>query len=509
MTMTTYRGRVRQALATAALAAVAACSPSSIVEVDTPDVATPPSVLTPTGLDALRANAISEFIFANSGNDGGTEGTILVTGLFTDEFPLNDTFQGRFELDNRSTTERNDRLLPYYRAVHRARRAAEFASASIRRISLTPNTDFRVPEMHIFAALAYVALAENFCSPQPVSTLNADNTETYGPPLTQAQVFARASAQLDSALAYITAAGTGIPAATATRLNNFARVVQARIRTETATTPAEFAAAAALVTAVPANFREITTHSTTTGRQNNGIHVFNWLSRRYSVADREAASPTELTGTIPPGVGLDFRGANDPRVRSQRPAGGAGTGFDNASPLFRLGKYFERTTSIPIADFLEAQLIIAESQLQAGNEAGYIATLNGLRANQALYPLDPFASSPAALPPVLPALTAPSAGVIDAADVNLLFRERAFWLYGTGHRLADLRRLMRQYGRTEAATFPGGGGRPYFLENQTLARVNRLGINYGAQVAFTIPFDETNNPQFTAAQLAACNPLVP
>lgn len=489
-------------LATAALAAAAACSPSTIVEVDTPDVATPGSVLTPTGLDALRAAAFSEFIFANSGDAGGTEGHIQVTGLFTDEFPLNDTFQGRFELDARQTTDRNDRLLPFYRAIHRARRAAEFAAKSTRAISTAPNSDFRIPEMHIFAGLTYEMLAETFCSPQNVSVLNDDNSETYGPPLTRAQIVNRGIAQVDSALAYITAASPALPTATRDRLVRFGTIVKARALLY----EGRYAEAQALVptlSAIPTSFREASTHSTTTGRQNNGVHVFNWLSRRYSVADRDGAGPTETSGPIPPGVGLDFRGANDSRIRVQRLAGTAGTGFDGASPLFRLGKYFERTTSITIADYTEAQLILAELELQAGNEA-YVTRLNGLRANQNLYPLDPFATSPAALPPVMPPLAVPSPGVVDAADVNLLFRERAFWLYATGHRLGDLRRLIRNYGRTEAEVFPGGGARPYFLENQTLGRVNRIGIPFGSQVSFTIPVQESNNPEFVA-----CSPTVP
>ena len=35
--------------------------------------------------------------------------------------------------------------------------------------------------------------------------------------------------------------------------------------------------------------------------------------------------------------------------------------------------------------------------------------------------------------------------------LNALFRERAFWLWGTAHRLGDMRRLIRHYGRTEAS----------------------------------------------------------
>jgi hypothetical protein len=485
-------------LATAALVAAAACSPSSVVEVETPDVATPGSLLTPLGLDALRAAAFSEFTFANSGDAGGTEGHIQVTGLFTDEFPLNDTFQGRFELDARQTTDRNDRLLPFYRALHRARRAAEFAARSTRRISTTPNSDFRIPEMQIFDGFTHLLLAETFCSPQPIGTYADDGTETFGPPLSRTAVVNRGIAKIDSALAYIAGASPALAAGTRDRLTRFGTVLKARaLMYEGRYTEAQ--ALVPALSAIPVNFRETTTHSTASGRQNNGVHVFNWLSARYSVAERDGAGPTELAGPIPAGVGLNFRGANDSRIRVLR----AGNAFDGASPLFRLGKYNERTTPITIADYTEAQLILAELELQAGNEA-YLNRLNNLRATQSLYPLDPFAGGAPSAPPVMPPLAAVSPGVIDAADVDLLFRERAFWLYATGHRLGDLRRLIRNYGRTEAEVFPGGGGRPYFLENQNLARVNRIGIPFGPQVSFTVPVQESNNPDFVA-----CNPNVP
>jgi len=43
-----------------------------------------------------------------------------------------------------------------------------------------------------------------------------------------------------------------------------------------------------------------------------------------------------------------------------------------------------------------------------------------------------------------------------AAREDLMFRERAFWLFGTGHRLGDLRRMIRQYGRGAETVFPTG-----------------------------------------------------
>jgi len=41
-----------------------------------------------------------------------------------------------------------------------------------------------------------------------------------------------------------------------------------------------------------------------------------------------------------------------------------------------------------------------------------------------------------------------------------LYRERAFWLYLTGRRLGDLRRLIKNYGRDPEAIFPAGARIP-------------------------------------------------
>src|SRR5690606_39976882 len=42
------------------------------------------------------------------------------------------------------------------------------------------------------------------------------------------------------------------------------------------------------------------------------------------------------------------------------------------------------------------------------------------------------------------------------ARVDLLFQERAYWLFLTGRRHSDMRRLIRQYGRSGATVFPQG-----------------------------------------------------
>jgi starch-binding outer membrane protein, SusD/RagB family len=103
---------------------------------------------------------------------------------------------------------------------------------------------------------------------------------------------------------------------------------------------------------------------------------------------------------------------------------------------------------------------------------GMMAILNGLRA------------SPPKLgevqPPVMAALPVPADS---ATAVSLYFREKAFWTFTRGQRLGDLRRLIRQYGRTEDTTFPSG--------------VHYKGPDYGDDVNLPVPKNEEgNNPNF-------------
>jgi hypothetical protein len=68
------------------------------------------------------------------------------------------------------------------------------------------------------------------------------------------------------------------------------------------------------------------------------------------------------------------------------------------------------------------------------------------------------------------------------AAVSLFFREKAFWQFSRGFRLSDLRRLVRQYKRTQDKVFPSGQ--------------HYKGGTYGSDVNFPVPDGELVNPQF-------------
>jgi hypothetical protein len=69
----------------------------------------------------------------------------------------------------------------------------------------------------------------------------------------------------------------------------------------------------------------------------------------------------------------------------------------------------------------------------------------------------------------------------------LLFRERAFWTFGRGQRLGDLRRAIRVYNVPAIQIFPGEAG------------VNpRKNANFGPDLNLPVPQAETNSGQFSA-----------
>ena len=142
------------------------------------------------------------------------------------------------------------------------------------------------------------------------------------------------------------------------------------------------------------------------------------------------------------------------------------------TPL-RLQQIFPaRSDPVPLVSGIDARLIEAEAKFQAGDYAAMFSILNALRASsQKIGPLTV---------PVLPALT--GAPTTKDAAVNLLFREAAFWQFGRGQRLPNLRREIRLYGKTQDQVFPTGAF--------------HKGGQFSTDVNLPVPDAELTNPNF-------------
>ena len=423
------------ALAGALVVSVTGCSIDDLLSVGDPDVATPGSLTGAAALPALLAGARSDFQVAFSGASN-SEGQATYTGLFTDELLFVESFDTRLQIDKRDVRSDNSNVEAVFRNVMRARASAEVAAERFEEFD--PGTAGHSQSLSL-AGYGYIMIAENWCSGIPISRL-INGVEQFGEPESTDEIFQRAVVAFQDAVdAALTADDD--------EMLNLARVGLGRAYLNLG----QYAQAAAAVAAVPDGFEFVIEHSENTPRQYNGIYSFTYSGRRFSVSETEA------------GEGLPFRSANDPRVPvvlASVPA------WDGSSSLYLTPKYPSRSADVPLATGIEARLIEAEAALNGtGGAAAMYAILNDLRADNDMTPLTP--------------------GATMAEAVDDLFYERAFWLYLTAHRLGDLRRLVRDYGRSAESVYPSG---QYW----------KLGQNYGDDLSFPLPLDEASNPNFVA-----------
>lgn len=430
---------LRGPLAAATLAAAAGCG---LLDTQQPNIIDPGTLNSPEGAQSLKNGAVADFAFAKDGD--GTQfvdGLILIAGLLSDEFVHSTTPPSEQEIDQRTTAVINPNLSDVYRILHKARAGAELAAEALEQYQVDPTATTDVAEMQSLAGFTYLYFGEDFCSGVPFGKVRGD-TITFGSPQNTAEMFTAGLAKFDSALAH-----PGL-ASDDGSITNLALVGRARALLDLG----QYDEAASAVAAVPTDFVYATEHADSPQRLQNAIWSYT-NGGLWSVSDAEG------------GNGLPFLSAEDPRVPTDSldddEDGFADPGLDLQTPQYSLGKYPDATSPVPVADGIEARLIEAEAQLQGGSFSAMNTTLNNLRATMDLDDL-------------------PVPGNRDAA-IDQLFSERAFWLYATGHRLGDLRRLIKVYGRNAEDVFPTG-------------EYHKGGGNYGSDVNLPIPIEEQNNP---------------
>ena len=449
--------RARPVILIAAGAVVAGCSTfkDQLLSPQQPGVIGPEAVASPTAADALRQGAISRLKTATVGGTGnGGAAVMTMGGLLADEWKSGDTFSQRVETDQRTIQGDNGEVAPFYQAEQRARGSAKDAIEALRKF--LPEPAANIAQMYWAMGLAELQLSEQFCNGVPYGEIN-DGVPTYTNPLTNAEGFALALAHIDSGLALATATDTF---AVNTKYNLLA--AKARILVN----QGKFAEAATVAAGVPTAYRWYMTFSTTTG--DNPIWSYNNSQKRWVVGDS-----FDTQGLIK--NALPFASAKDPRV----PVAGTSVNsslklaFDNGTQFVNQ-TLFNRSDWIPIVSGIDARLIEAEAKLNANDIAGMMTILNALRTST---------PRPVIGVTTIPAMATLATPANQADATSLLFREKAFWTFGRGQRLADLRRLVRQYGRTDDQVFPTG---TYFK-----------GGKYGTDENFPVPSSEQVNPLFT------------
>lgn len=444
-------------------ATLAGCSTDKILAVSDPDVARPTSLVGASALPALRAGSIGDFGVAYNGGASDEE-QVHLAGLLGDEFINTETFPTRIEIDQRTMQLTNGSLSGTYYDLQRARASSERSVAAYKAYAKNASDSTGIGEVLALGGMSYVLFAENYCASVPMSSQNADGTFNFGSALNTNQM-------LDSAISKFTQALATNPPAT---IKYLAQVGMGRALLD----KGQPAAAATAVAGVPATFQYLYTHSVTSGRQNNGTWSLTVSVGRFGEANKEGGNglPFQSDGDIKGNASYDPRVADTVAKRT----GTGNRGFDNSTIQWVQMKYPARDSPIIIADGVEAQLIMAEASLAGGDAATALTTLNALRANAGVIALRGYTKP-------LPALTAQTT---TTAQVDQLFKERAYWMFLTSHRLGDMRRLIRQYGRANESVFPTG---PY-----------PKGGTYGTDVNVPVPQNEQNNPKYDQAAQAAC-----
>lgn len=494
--------RLLSGLALGGLAAAAgACNTDKAVSVTDPNNLTPGAVATASTTPALVQGALFEFQigYSGSGNDQfGGDAFLSSSAVISDEFYFGDTYSTRRAADSRNLQPPalGNVSDPAFARLEAARVQARRAFAQVLKFSTAPTAAAdaaTAAQMRAIEGYVYVTLSEGWCGAVPFTIVpdsgTIDPTKlAYAAPIGTMAMNDTAIARFYEAFKYDST-------------NMLARVGAARALLNTA----RFADAAIVAAKVPTTYVYLLQHSANSGAEYNPIASLQ-ENGRYGISNLEGGTTTDTTGAtvaIRPDAampiatslsasGLPFRAILDPRIPyiANPPKG---TCFSASINCWLDQNYPTFAAAVPVASGVEARLIQAEALYQSGQYTAMLNALNTLRVQAAslipaLYPQQQQtfgADTLAALP---------ATAIVDANTARAtLFAERAYWLFLTGHRQGDLRRLARApYNLPTNQVFPSGA----FFRGGT----------YGNDVAFPLPYAETNNPNFSAA---ACSTTTP
>ena len=462
---------LRRPIVLAGLAAlpVLACN-DTLLNVTDPDI-----VLGANSASAalgLTNGAVLRLAQAVSGTQG-PDALFAFGGLLTDEWRSGDTFIQRNTMDQRIFDYNNTFNAGPFRNLNRVRTQALLAIDGLR--AYLPSNYSDIARMFTFLAYTEVLLGEHYCNGVPLSGISGTNI-VYGDPISDDSLFKLAIATADTALGIVRGGDSA-------QVMRFASVIKGRAMLDHGDT----AGARAAVVAVPRSFHFDVTHSLNVN--DNQMWALNVSSRRYTMGDVEGGTGMPYVRgdslrypiIAPPPFDTQPK-LGDPRIPTRIGPDGI---FDSAFPtkVIRQG-IWGRTSAVAIASGIEARLILAEVALRGGDVTGWLSELNALRADVTLLPVPQDTSFRPVAGTRLAPLADPGASAKDSLRVDMLFRERAFWMYSTGHRLGDMRRLLRQYGRAASTVYPTGA---WFK-----------GGNYGTAIQMSIPVEEQNNPNFVS-----------
>ena len=394
------------------LSALAACD--SLLDVPVPSRIPAGPLETPANAVLLTNGAIGDF-------DCALGSFIIVGGELTDELEDATETAARWVYDKRSVP--TDQQLyaiadcddeGTYIPSNRARESADnvlriLQNATDDQMPSGVSRDSLIATLAAYAGYARIQLGEMFCS-SVISTLNPDGSITYGTELTPQQMFQ--SADSSFTLAITTAQSVSNQGAL-----EMAYIGRARSELDQGLWDAA-KADAEQVTDV--TFEAVSTASGTIPRRENRV----WAENN-SVGIASSVGPRYQ--------GMTYDGVPDRRV----PTVAFGQTSSSGIPEWQQLKYPDVGTSIPIAKWSEAQLIIAEADVRDGDPGDAITIINTLHSR-------------AGLP-------AYSGGTDQASVLAQVIEERSRELFLEGQRLYDVIRNNLSLQPAPGSPYRNGG----------------------------------------------------
>lgn len=363
-----------------------------------------PGVFSPVNADLIVNSSRADFECAYNQY-------IVASGTFVDELANAISQVLNFDLDRRTITPASpvgtstcnaQQYAGAYTPLSVARASNDVAVSHLEgwTDAQVPDRDHLIARASTYAGYSLVLLGEGMCS----AALD------LGPEMTPAQLFAAAVVRFDTAVAAATRASDD-------ETLHLALLGRARTKLDLGNS----AEAAADAEMIPPGFEVDIDHDATATRRQNLVYI-QTLQRAFASVDTAIQNRYAMA---PP----------DPRIAV---ANTGLLGSDGATVIWSALKDAKATSPQALAKYSEAQLIIAENDVNTGDLTGAVGIINALRTAAGQPTFDP------------PSVTA---SVVMAEIVEQ--RRREFFL--EGHRLGDIRRLSLPLSPATGAPYVSGG----------------------------------------------------
>ncbi len=385
---------------------------------------------------------------------------IVSSGLLTDELMA----VGAPSYNFGSRDKRSGHLVG--NPPHTVRSLARLARGVIGKYVSGDNSGWQ-SQLFVYEAYAEILIADGWCSGVPLSTLDFEGDWTYRPGSTTDEIYAHAILLLDSAEAKV---------ADSVSLQSTIKVLKARAQLALG----QYIEARQTVQNVDDHFRSEMRIAFDEGTRTTPGNRYNRLTGNASISDNEGLN------------GLPYRSSGDPRSKAIQLI------YTSWTSWFPVKYITTDSSTFTLASAIEAKLILAEAALQDHDPQQMLSILNALRTTE-IFTVDTVQltgggeridtlwqagiGGVAGLRPLTPLSLTPE------AQRELLFAERAAWLFLTGSRQGDLRRLVRKYGLDREHVYPTG---IYAVPGYTDV--------YGTDISFGLSADEFRNPLFTGCR---------